>query len=105
MHDNSACNGVNSKCHSVCRVTCNRGFKLFGSHYLTCQGDGKWSGVLGTCEGLIINSCLLKLRKDFVCFLEKCGKYRVTIVSNYRFSSFRYRTSERCLSNINVRVL
>ncbi|XP_047126409.1 sushi, von Willebrand factor type A, EGF and pentraxin domain-containing protein 1 isoform X1 [Hydra vulgaris] len=51
-HDNLACNGVNSKCQSICKISCNKGFKLSGSSYLTCQGNGSWNGVLGTCKDI-----------------------------------------------------
>ena len=50
MHDN-VCNGASSKCQSICTMSCEKGFKLTGNLYITCQGDGKWSGLPGKCEG------------------------------------------------------
>ncbi|XP_057312958.1 sushi, von Willebrand factor type A, EGF and pentraxin domain-containing protein 1-like isoform X2 [Hydractinia symbiolongicarpus] len=49
-HMNPACDGVNSKCKAICQISCNKTFILEGNRYLTCQGDGKWSGVQGKCK-------------------------------------------------------
>ncbi|XP_047126404.1 sushi, von Willebrand factor type A, EGF and pentraxin domain-containing protein 1 isoform X1 [Hydra vulgaris] len=47
---NDVCNGVSSKCQSICTISCKNGFSLSGNRYITCLGDGNWSGLPGKCE-------------------------------------------------------
>ena len=35
-------------------VTCNKGYKLSGTHRMTCTIDGTWNGVPGICTGEVV---------------------------------------------------
>ena len=34
---------------------CNRGYKITGSHRLSCQADGMWTNIMPECHGEMIN--------------------------------------------------
>jgi len=46
----TACNGVNSSCHSACTFACNNGFERRGKAYLRCMGNGQWDGTPPICH-------------------------------------------------------
>ena len=36
---------------SIVNVTCNNGYKLFGTYQLTCKSNGAWNDAPGVCTG------------------------------------------------------
>ena len=39
------------------RIECDRGFWLVGISERICQANGRWSGILPTCEGIKHSNC------------------------------------------------
>lgn len=51
-HLDAACQGVNSRCDSYCRMECKAGYNLVGNKYVTCHGSEKWDQPQGRCKDI-----------------------------------------------------